>query len=128
MAACISQIRISAGSVAVTFCPPVAVNRTASPAEREPASSSVTVPRGTNRWRNGASGSSTVSPVRVQRGVPVLDADGGHPVVLGHAGRDRDQAAAQQFVVDLKLLVAGGYAVLVGHDPHLHEMHRVIVR
>lgn len=55
--ACISHTKISAGSVAVTFCPPVAVKRTASPVTRGPALSSVTAPRGTNRCRNGAWGS-----------------------------------------------------------------------
>ena len=33
----------------------------------------------------------------------------------------------EQLVVDLELLVAGGDAGLVGHDPHLHEVHRVAV-
>src|SRR4051812_17564703 len=37
--ACISHTRTSAASVAVTFCPPVAVNRTASPLARGPAPS-----------------------------------------------------------------------------------------
>ena len=39
--------------------------------------------------------------------------------------RDRDQRPGQQLGVDLALLVAGGDAGLVGHDPHLHEVHRV---
>jgi hypothetical protein len=56
-AACISQIRISAGSVAVTRWPPVAVKRTASPVPSGPAPSRLTAPRGTNRCRYGASGS-----------------------------------------------------------------------
>ena len=68
---------------------------TRSPAR--PAPSRSTAPRGTNRCRNGASGSSHalagLQPGGVQRGVPVLDPDGGGAVVLVHAGGDRDQAA-----------------------------------
>ncbi len=63
----------------------------------------------------------------VQRGVPVADGDRCGVAVLGHARRDRDQVAAQQLVVDLELLVARGEAGLVGHHPHLHEMHRLTV-
>jgi len=55
--ACISQTRTSVGSVAVTRWPPVAVKRTASPVSSCPAPSRVMVPRGTNKCRNGASGS-----------------------------------------------------------------------
>src|SRR3954447_16484504 len=60
--ACISHTRTSAASVAVIRWPPVAVNRTASPVRSSPAPSRVTVPRGTNRCRKGASGSSMVWP------------------------------------------------------------------
>ena len=44
------------------------------------------MPRGTNRWRYGASGSSTVctgaEPGGVEGGVAVVDADGRRAVVL----------------------------------------------
>src|SRR3954470_21941575 len=66
-----------------------------------------------------------LQPGGVERGVPVADADGGGAVVLGHAGGDRHEAAGEQGVVNLELLVAGDDAALVGHDPHLDEVHRV---
>jgi hypothetical protein len=68
-----------------------------------------------------------LQPGGVQGGVPVPDADGGGAAVLGHAGGDRDQPAGEQGVVDLELLVAGDDAALVGHHPHLDEMHGVAV-
>ena len=58
--ACISHTRISAGPVAESFCPPTPVNRTASPAPRDPDPSSSTAPVGTKRCTKGASGSSIV--------------------------------------------------------------------
>jgi hypothetical protein len=48
-------------------------------------------------------------------------------VVLAHPGRDRHETAGEQVVLDLKLLVTRSDTGLVGHDPHLHEMHRVAV-
>src|SRR3954469_177103 len=68
-----------------------------------------------------------LQPGGVEPGVPVADADGGGAVVLGHAGGDRHEAAGEQGVVDLELLVAGGDPALVGQDPHLDEVHRVAV-
>src|SRR3954447_8134846 len=68
-----------------------------------------------------------LQPGGVEPGVPVADADGGGAVVLGHAGGDRHKAAGEQGVVNLQLLVAQGDTALVGHDPHLHEVHRVAV-
>src|SRR3954447_324854 len=68
-----------------------------------------------------------LQPAGVQRGVPVVDADRGGAAVPGHAGGDRHEAAGEQGVVDLELLVAGDDAALVGHDPHLDEVHRVAV-
>src|SRR3954453_10086904 len=68
-----------------------------------------------------------LQPGGVERGVPVADADGGGAVVLGHAGGDRHEAAGEQGVVNLQLLVARGDPVLVGHDPHLDEVHWVAV-
>ena len=78
---------------------------------QRPAPSSVTSPRGTNRCRYGACGSSTavawLQSRAVQCRVAVVDGDGGVVAVLGHARRDGHQSAAQQLVVDLGLLVAG---------------------
>src|SRR3954470_15010840 len=68
-----------------------------------------------------------LQPGGVQRGVSVMDADGGGAAVLGHAGGDRHEAAGEQGVVDLELLVAGDDAALVGHGPHLDEVHRIAV-
>src|SRR3954452_6199281 len=43
----------------------------------------------------------------VERRMPVVDADRGRPAVLGYSGRNRDQPAGEQGIVDLQLLVAG---------------------
>src|SRR3954464_1921180 len=51
-----------------------------------------------------------LQPGGVQGRALVVDADRGGAAVLGHAGGDRDQAAGEQGVVDLELLVAGGDA------------------
>src|SRR4051812_43334256 len=72
-------------------------------------------------------GPAGLQPGGVQGGVPVADADGGGAAVLGHAGGHRDEAAGEQGVVDLVLLVAGSDAALVRHDPHLDEVHLLAV-
>src|SRR3954453_23275935 len=68
-----------------------------------------------------------LQPGGVQRGVSVMDADGRGAAVLGHARGDRNQAAGEQCIVDLELLVAGHDAARVGHDPPLDEVHRIAV-
>src|SRR3954462_6900651 len=68
-----------------------------------------------------------LQPSRVQRRVPVADADRGGAAVLGHAGGHRDQPAGEQGVADLVLLVARGDPALVGDAPHLDEVDRVAV-
>src|SRR5215218_11312410 len=52
-------------------------------------------------------GAAGLQPGGVQGRVPVVDADGGGAPVLGHAVGDRHEAAGEQGVVDLELLVAG---------------------
>ena len=129
--ACISQTRISAGSVAVTFCPPVAVNLTASPVSERPGSFEGDRAAGHEQVQERRLGQldalAGLEAGGVQGGVLVLDADGGGAVVLVHPGRHGHQPAGEELVVDLELLVARGDVVLVGHDPHLDEVHGVLV-
>ena len=130
--ACICQTRTSALS-AVTRWPPVAVKRTASPASSaEPGlfqgDAAARDEQVQERRLGQLHALAGPQPGHVQRGVPVLDPDGGGAVVFRHAGGDGHQAAGEQFVVDLELLVAGIDAALVRHDPHLHEVHRVAMR
>ena len=44
-----------------------------------------------------------------------------------HPRGHRDQAAPEQLVLDVELLVSGLDPVLVGDDPHLDETDRVVV-
>ena len=71
------------------------------------------------------SGRGTVVTGRVERGVLVADPDRRLTHVLVHAGGHWNQAAGEEFVVDLELLVARSDAGLVGNHPHLHEVNRV---
>ena len=59
----------------------------------------------------------------VQGGMPVTDGDGALAPMCRHPRGDGHQAAAQQCIVDLELLIARIASGLVGHHPHLHEMH-----
>ena len=61
-----------------------------------------------------------VEPADEQRGVALVDRD---RAVVALPGRDRDQAAAGERVVEVALLVARLDAVGVGEHPHLHEVH-----
>ena len=58
-------------------------------------------------------------------GVLVVDANRRMILVALHPGGNRDQTAAQQFVVDLELFVTGGQSTFVRYHPHLNEMHGV---
>ena len=64
-------------------------------------------------------------PGGVEGGVAVADADGRGTLVAVHPRGHGHQPAREQLAVDLQLLVAGGDAGLVGHDPHLHEVDRL---
>jgi len=112
------------------FWPPLALKRTESLRGAFRFPSSATLPRGRNRWRKGASGSSTAlagcQPRHVEGCVTVLDTDGRGVAVAFHARGDatspRPRAHGR-----FELFVAGGDPVLVGHDPHLHEVHGLVV-
>ena len=114
---------------AVTRCPPVTGEPRRVAVAQRAGALQLDRAAGTKRCTNGASGRSTSSPgasrAACSAAYPLLIRIADAPSCSVHAGRDRHQAAAQQLVVDLQLLVAGLDARLVRQHPHLHEVHRV---